>query len=119
MIFNQAVYANKVCYSLPVLSVLGNTALPFVPLTKTMIAGEVTGPLFAGDVTHLFRYTAEQCDQIIEALYRFPLPGDAAVTGVTVRFGDREIEAVLVCRLRWRPALSAAMRGEGMLREIR
>ncbi len=95
MIFNHAVYANKVCYSLPVLSVLGNTALPFVPMTKTVIAGEVTGPLFAGDVTHLFHYSTEQCDQVIEAIYRFPLPGDAVVTGVTVRFGDREIEAVL------------------------
>ena len=95
MIFFFFFYANKVCYSLPVLSVPGNTALPFVPLTKTVIAGEVTGPLFAGDVTHHFRYSAEQCDQVIEALYRFPLPGDAAVTGVTVRFGDKEIGAVL------------------------
>jgi len=36
--------------------------------------------------------------QVIEALYRFPLPGDAAVTGVSVRFGDVEIQAVLEAR---------------------
>src|SRR5262249_27642374 len=42
-----------------------------------------------------YGYTAEQCGQTLEAVYRFPLPGDAAVTGVTVRFGDVEIRAAL------------------------
>ena len=95
MLFNQAVYANEVCYSLPVLSVPGSQPLSVVPLTKTVIGGEITGPLFAGDVTHVFRYSAAQCDKVLEAVYRFPLPGDAAVTGVTVRFGIEEIEAEL------------------------
>ena len=95
MLFNQAVYANEVCYSLPVLSVPGSQPLSVVPLTKTVIGGEITGPLFAGDVTHVFRYSAAQCDKVLEAVYRFPLPGDAAVTGVTVRFGTEEIEAEL------------------------
>src|SRR5262249_47470388 len=36
-----------------------------------------------------------QCDQVLEAVYRFPLPGDAAVTGVRVRFGAVEIQAEL------------------------
>ena len=35
-----------------------------------------------------------QCDQVLEAVYRFPLPGDAAVTGVRVKFGAVEIRAV-------------------------
>ena len=32
---------------------------------------------------------------MLEALYRFPLPGDAAVTGVQVRFGSVEIDTEL------------------------
>jgi Ca-activated chloride channel family protein len=32
---------------------------------------------------------------VLEAVYRFPLPGDAAVTAVRVRFGDAEIRAEL------------------------
>jgi Ca-activated chloride channel family protein len=35
---------------------------------------------------------------MLEAVYRFPLPGDAAVTGVRVRFGDVEISAELKAR---------------------
>lgn len=95
MIFNHAVYENEVTYSLPVLSVCGIHSFSFVPLTMTVIAGEIRGPLFSGDVTHRFHYTAEQCDKVLEAVYRFPLPGDAAVTGISVWFGDTEIEAIL------------------------
>ena len=65
----------------------------FVPLKRTTLAGEVTGPLAALTVTHSYGYTREQCDLTLEAIYRFPLPGDAAVTGATVRFGDVEIRA--------------------------
>ena len=95
MLFNYAVHANEVTYSLPVLSVSDHQSLAFVPLKHTVIAGEMIGPLFAGDVTHRFCYSITQCDKVLEAVYRFPLPGDAAVTGIAVCFGDSEIEAVL------------------------
>ena len=61
----------------------------FVPLKRTELSGEVTGPLADLRLTQIFGYTADQCDKTLEAVYRFPLPGDAAVTGVTARFGER------------------------------
>jgi Ca-activated chloride channel family protein len=70
----------------------------FVPLKKTHLSGSVTGPLGALKLTQTFGYSREQCDKVLEAIYRFPLPGDAAVTGVTVRFGNVEICATLKAR---------------------
>ncbi|MDO9066612.1 MAG: hypothetical protein Q7U96_05990, partial [Chloroflexota bacterium] len=63
----------------------------FVPLKRTELRGEVTGPLAALRLTQVYGYTRLQCNRVLEAVYRFPLPGDAAVTAVTVRFGDVEI----------------------------
>jgi Ca-activated chloride channel homolog len=67
----------------------------FVPLKRTDIAGDVIGPLATMRVTQTYGYSRLQCPLTLEALYRFPLPGDAAVTGLTVRFGDVEIRADL------------------------
>jgi Ca-activated chloride channel family protein len=67
----------------------------FVPLKRTELRGEVTGPLAALRLTQVFGYTRQLCNRVLEAVYRFPLPGDAAVTAVTVRFGDVEIQAAL------------------------
>jgi Ca-activated chloride channel family protein len=70
----------------------------FVPLKRTHLAGEVAGPLATLRLTQTYAYTRAECDRTLEAVYRFPLPGDAAVTGVTVRFGDVEIRAELQAR---------------------
>ena len=67
----------------------------FVPLKRTELRGEASGPLAALRLTQIFGYTATQSDKTLEAVYRFPLPGDAAVTGVTVQFGEVEIRAEL------------------------
>jgi Ca-activated chloride channel homolog len=67
----------------------------FVPLKRTELRGDVTGPLAALRLTQMYGYTRLQCNRVLEAVYRFPLPGDAAVTAVTVRFGDVEIQADL------------------------
>src|SRR5262245_19130014 len=67
----------------------------FVPLKRTELTGEVAGPLGSLRVRHVFGYSRQQCDRVLEAVYRFPLPGDAAVTGVRVRFGDVEIHTTL------------------------
>jgi len=67
----------------------------FVPLKRTELGGEVVGPLAALKLTQVYGYSRQQCDKVLEALYRFPLPGDAAVTGVRVTFGDVEIVAEL------------------------
>jgi Ca-activated chloride channel family protein len=72
----------------------------FVPLRRTELKGEVHGPLAGFRLVQTFGYRREDCDRVLEALYRFPLPGDAAVTGVRVRFGEVEIRADLKERQR-------------------
>ena len=67
----------------------------FVALRRTELRGEIVGPLASLTVLHTYGYNREACDQVLEALYRFPLPGDAAVTGVRVRFGEVEISTRL------------------------
>ena len=70
----------------------------FVPLKRSELRGEVCGPLAALRLTHVYGYSREQCDRALEAVYRFPLPGDAAVTAVKVRFGEVEIHTRLQAR---------------------
>ena len=67
----------------------------FVPLKRTDLRGEVMGPLASLRLTQVYGYTRGQCDKTLEAVYRFPLPGDAAVTSVVVSFGEVEITAEL------------------------
>ncbi|MCI0705053.1 MAG: hypothetical protein L0241_28670 [Planctomycetia bacterium] len=66
----------------------------FVPLRRTELRGTITAPLAALTLTQTFALS-EQSERAIEALYRFPLPGDAAVTGVRIRFGNVEIHTTL------------------------
>lgn len=82
-----------------VLEVAGDAGTPgtprsFVPLKRTDLAGTVTGPLATLTLTQTFALP-DQSGAVVEALYRFPLPGDAAVTGVRVTFGDVEIHTSL------------------------
>ena len=99
--FNQRAYENTRPDGIPVLEVVGEkerlNGEPrlFVPLKRSELRGEVAGPLAALRLVQVYGYSAAQCDKVLEALYRFPLPGDAAVTGVLVRFGDVEITAEL------------------------
>jgi Ca-activated chloride channel family protein len=67
----------------------------FVPLKRTELKGEVLGPLAGLRLVQTYGLPAEQGDRSIEALYRFPLPGDAAVTSVRVRFGAVEVRTEL------------------------
>ena len=69
----------------------------FVPLKRTDLSGTVNGPLATLALTQTFSLAADS-GTVIEALYRFPLPGDAAVTGVRVRFGAVEIHTTLTER---------------------
>jgi Ca-activated chloride channel family protein len=70
----------------------------FIPLRKTILTGEVLGPLATLHLTQTFLFTKKQFGKPVEALYRFPLPGDAAVTRVAVQFGETRIEANLAER---------------------
>jgi Ca-activated chloride channel family protein len=67
----------------------------FVPLRRTELRGQIVGPLADLRATHVYEYTREQCPRALEVLYRFPLPGDAAVTAVRVQFGEVEIRTEL------------------------
>ena len=98
--FNTSYVENAPEGGVAMLEVLGKDAqaMAFVPMRRVEVSGEVTGPVAGMQVVHVFSYTKQQCSRVIEAAYRFPLPGDAAVTGVSVRFGDVEIEAVLEAR---------------------
>src|SRR5215218_3531049 len=70
----------------------------FVPLQRTELGGAVVGPVALLRVSQRYLFTSAQFSRPVEAVYRFPLPGDAAVTGVRVRFGEVEIEAALAER---------------------
>ena len=101
--FNPHTFENSRSDGFPVMEVADEDELvprQFVPLRRTELSGTVTGPLADFTLVQNFGYTAAQCDRRLEALYRFPLPGDAAVTGVTVRFGEVEISAELKERAR-------------------
>jgi Ca-activated chloride channel family protein len=67
----------------------------FVPLRRTELHGDLAGPLAFLVLRQVYRFTRQDCDHAVEAVYRFPLPGDAAVTGVRVHFGAVEIAAHL------------------------
>ncbi|MCC2668440.1 MAG: Vault protein inter-alpha-trypsin [Armatimonadetes bacterium] len=67
----------------------------FVPLRRSEVTGDLSGPVASLTLTQLFSYSREECGDVLEAVYRFPLPGDAAVTGVGVKFGEVEIRAEL------------------------
>ncbi|MCB0063054.1 MAG: hypothetical protein KDE19_13105, partial [Caldilineaceae bacterium] len=98
--FNPRIYENSRPDGIPVLEVAGEGAeqpaqLSFVPLQRTQLQGVVSGPLADLYLTQVFGYDRTTYPDAIEALYRFPLPGDAAVQGVIVRFGEVEIVATL------------------------
>ncbi|MFO7697644.1 MAG: VIT domain-containing protein, partial [Anaerolineae bacterium] len=102
--FNPLAFANAAPAGVAVLETLtmGGVAdeqtlarLPFVPLQRTTVNGRWEGPLAELTITHTYAYTSAQCDRVLEAIYRFPLPGDAAVRKVVVTFGDVEIVAEL------------------------
>jgi Ca-activated chloride channel family protein len=100
--FNPNAYANSRGDGIGVLEFQQKTesdkSRRFVPLKRTEIGGELLGPLAVLTVSQLFGYSSEQCSDTIEALYRFPLPGDSAITGVRVTFGSVEIRAELKAR---------------------
>jgi Ca-activated chloride channel family protein len=78
----------------------GSPQRRFIPLKRTELCGDVAGPLAALRLTQVFGYSAAECTGVLEAVYRFPLPGDAAVTAVRVQFGDVAIRARLDDRAR-------------------
>ena len=83
MIFNPNWYENSRPDGVAVLEIIatGEILPEFCPAYQNNPGRSVlAGPLADFTLTHTFRYTKETNPHVIEALYRFPLPGDAAVT---------------------------------------
>src|SRR5689334_8840009 len=79
------------------------------PLERTELRGTIAGPLASLRLVQRFRMPEALAGAgAIEARYRFPLPGDAAVLGVVVRFGDTEVRTTLATRDDARAAYDAA-----------
>jgi Ca-activated chloride channel family protein len=100
MIFNSKWFDNSRIDGFPVLeiAVKSDNEFMFVPLVRTHIDGRIYGPLSDFTISQTFRYSREINPHVIEAFYRFPLPGDAAVTSVDVSFGQVTIHSMLKSR---------------------
>ncbi len=72
----------------------------FIPLRRTELSGRVTGPVSEFTITQTFLYTKEECPETVDAVYRFPLPGDAAIDRVKAFFGRNEVESKLMERVK-------------------
>ncbi|MCC7368467.1 MAG: VWA domain-containing protein [Chloroflexi bacterium] len=105
--FNPRTFENARPDGFPVLEIIPRPDRPdsatgqlrqFVPLQRTDLIGEIAGPVAALQLVQRFRFGAEVSAEPIEAAYRFPLPGDAAITGVSVQFGETSIQAELAER---------------------
>ena len=92
---NQKRYDNSMPDGMGVLEVGRERNVWFIPLQRTELEGVIGGPVAELALTQVFIFSKTEMPKVVEALYRFPLPGDAAITGVVVRFGEVEIIAEL------------------------
>lgn len=69
----------------------------FIPLRRTELTGSIYGPVSEFKMVQTFQFTREECPETIDAIYRFPLPGNA-VEIVKVFFGCNEVESKLLER---------------------
>ncbi|HWQ65889.1 MAG TPA: VIT and VWA domain-containing protein [Methanospirillum sp.] len=103
MFFNPNFYENSVIQGVPFLQwrVSDNQEIretQVAPLKKSILEGTVSGPLAEFQLLQIFSFERKEINGPIEVVYRFPLPGDSAVTGVIVSFGDEIIETQLLPR---------------------
>ena len=79
--FNSRAFYNSRLDGFGVLEIAGEgteqVGRRFAPLTRTDLTGDVTGPLASLRLTQTFSVAGQAESPSIEALYRFPLPGDA------------------------------------------
>jgi len=98
MIFNSVMYENSMPDGIGVLEIADPSSEGrrlFVPLSRTDLTGTITGPLATFQLTQVFSYTSPSFNHPIEAIYRFPLPGDALITGAEVSFGEEKLKTTL------------------------
>src|SRR5262245_30795082 len=63
-----------------------------LPLKKTDVQLQMAGGLIEGEVAQVF---TNNTDMALEAIYVFPLPSEATVTGMELRVGGRVIRSVV------------------------
>jgi Ca-activated chloride channel family protein len=80
-------------------------AAGFVPLRHTGVKAEISGYVARIEVTQEFENVLPDA---VEAIYVFPLPHDSAVDGMSMRVGEREIQAVIKEREEARKIFDAA-----------
>lgn len=98
MIFNSVIYENTLPQGMGVLEIADPSEQKkrlFIPLTLTEVTGTITGPLASFTLTQVFSYPSTAFNHPIEAIYRFPLPGDALITMAEVSFGDEVLRTSL------------------------
>lgn len=76
------------------LQILGKDGKPagFVPLRHTEVKTEISGFVARIEVRQEFENVLPDA---LEAIYVFPLPHDSAVDGMSMKVGEREIQAVI------------------------
>ncbi|HOL41527.1 MAG TPA: VIT and VWA domain-containing protein [Methanospirillum sp.] len=98
MIFNSVIYENSMPDGMGTLEIIdsatGKKRL-FIPLKQTQLTGVITGPLAQFQLSQIFGFKKATFHHAIEAIYRFPLPGDAVITGVQVSFGEEVLKTTL------------------------
>ncbi|MBN1193826.1 MAG: VWA domain-containing protein [Methanomicrobiaceae archaeon] len=100
MAINALFYENSIPKGTGILEIPGDDGGSglFIPLHATAITGTFHGPLGSLNLTQTFRFAGTALDRPVEAIYRFPLPGDAAVTSVVATFGDETVRTRLAER---------------------
>src|SRR2546423_12920663 len=89
------------------LQIIGKDGKPagFVPLKHTSVKTEISG--FVARIVGTQEFENVLPDAV-EAIYVFPLPHDSAVDGMTMKVGEREIQAVIKEREEARKIFDAA-----------
>ncbi len=67
----------------------------FIPLKQTKLTGNISIPFADLSLEQKFQFSSEEYKKTIEAVYRFPVAGNATVKDVYVKFGDVEIKTEL------------------------
>jgi Ca-activated chloride channel family protein len=76
-----------------------------LPLKKTDVRLNMSGGLIEGEVAQVF---TNNTNTVLEAIYVFPLPAEATVTGMELRVGERVIRSIVKEREEARQEYDAA-----------
>ncbi len=75
------------------------------PLKRTEVKAKVSGFVSRVNVTQVFQ---NPLNQVIEAVYKFPLPNDAAVDALTIEIGGRIVRGTIMQRQKAKDAYEQA-----------